>query len=107
MNFLIEQVYFISGSTDWSQILNSFEYSDIYHTFEFSSLDAERIGGDFNLLVINMPSGLIGLPIIFRKIPNEYFYVDAVSVYGYNGVLTSALLTQEDFDSGIDKIKKA
>jgi hypothetical protein len=107
MNFLIEQVYFISGLTDWHKILNSFEYSDIYHTFELSRLEAERVGGEFNLIVINMPSGLIGLPIIFRKIPNEYFYVDAVSVYGYNGVLTSALLTQEDFHSGIDKIKKA
>ena len=107
MSYLLEQVYFISDSIQWSELLKFFGYSDIYHTFEYASLDSERIGGVPNLIVVNMPTGIIGLPVIFRKIPNESRYCDATSVYGYSGVLTSTSLTPEDFISGIKKIKAA
>lgn len=65
------------------------------------------MGGVGNLIIVNMPTGIIGLPVIFRKIPNENCYIDAVSVYGYSGVLTSSSITPEDFASGIKKIKTA
>ena len=107
MSYLLEQVYFISDSVRWTELLRLFGYSDIYHTFEYSSLEAERIGGIANLIIINLPTGIIGLPVIFRKIPNEICYQDAISVYGYNGVLTSTSLTSDDFLSGIKKIKAA
>ena len=107
MSYLLEQVYFISDVAEWTKLLKVLGYSDIYHTFEYTSLDSERIGGMANLIIVNMPSGIIGLPLIFRKIPNENRYIDAVSVYGYNGVLTSSSITPEDFESGIKKIKKA
>ena len=107
MSYLLEQVYFISDSVRWTELLRLFGYSDIYHTFEYSSLEAERIGGIAQLIIINMPTGIIGLPVIFRKIPNESRYNDAISVYGYNGVLTSTSLTSGDFLSGIKKIKAA
>ena len=107
MSYLLEQVYFISDVAEWTKLLKVLGYSDIYHTFEFSSLDSERMGGVANLIIVNMPTGIIGLPLIFRKIPNENRYIDAVSVYGYNGVLTSSSITPEDFASGIKKIKTA
>lgn len=107
MSYLLNQVYFISDSVKWSELLKLFGYSDIYHTFEYTSLDSERIGGVANLIIVNMPTGMIGLPLIFRKIPNENRYSDAASVYGYNGVLTSSSITPEDFASGIKKIKTA
>jgi hypothetical protein len=65
------------------------------------------MGGVGNLIIVNMPTGIIGLPVILRKIPNENCYIDAVSVYGYSGVLTSSSITPEDFASGIKKIKTA
>jgi hypothetical protein len=105
LSYLLEQVYFISDVAEWTKILRVFGYSDIYHTFEYSSLEAERIGGVAQLIIINMPTGIIGLPVIFRKIPNESRYIDAISVYGYSGVLTSTSLTSEDFLSGMRKIK--
>jgi len=107
MSYLLEQVYFISDSVQWTELLKFFGYSDIYHTFEYASLESERIGGVANLIVVNMPTGIIGLPVIFRKIPNESRYCDVTSVYGYSGVLTSTSLTPEDFISGIKKIKAA
>ena len=54
-----------------------------------------------------MPSGLVGLIMIFRKIPGESKYFDAAAVYGYNGVLTSSALSSADFNLGIARIKKA
>lgn len=107
MNFLLEQIYFVSDPLQWAEALKSFEYSDIYHTYEYASLDAERIGGTANLIVVNTSSGLVGLSVIFRKIPNETRYIDATSVYGYNGVLTSALITLSDYVEGVKKIKEA
>ena len=107
MSYLLEQVYFISDSVRWTELLRLFGYSDIYHTFEYTSLEAERIGGIANLIIINLPTGIIGLPVILRKIPNEICHQDAISVYGYNGVLTSTSLTSDDFLSGIKKIKAA
>ena len=107
MSYLLEQVYFISDAIEWTKLLKVLGYSDIYHTFEYTSLDSERMGGVANLIIVNMPTGIIGLPVIFRKIPNENCYIDAVSVYGYNGVLTSSSITPEDFASGIKKIKAA
>ena len=107
LSYLLEQVYFISDSVRWTELLRLFGYSDIYHTFEYSSLEAERTGGIAQLIIINMPTGIIGLPVIFRKIPNESRYNDAISVYGYNGVLTSTSLTADDFLSGTRKIKAA
>ncbi|NCW13266.1 MAG: GNAT family N-acetyltransferase [Chitinophagia bacterium] len=107
MNFLLEQVYFITDLEVWSESLNYFQYSDIYHTFEYTHLEAQRIDGLANLLVVSMPTGFIGLPLIFRKIPNEKLYIDATSVYGYNGVLTSAAISSIDFIEGIKKIKDA
>jgi hypothetical protein len=107
LNFLLEQVYFISDSITWTEILRLFEYSDIYQTFDYVSLESERISGIANLVFITMPTGCVGIPLIFRKIPNEERYIDAVSVYGYNGVLTSSHLSSEDFLNGIKKIKVA
>jgi lipid II:glycine glycyltransferase (peptidoglycan interpeptide bridge formation enzyme) len=105
LSYLLEQTYFISDSLPWTEALKSFEYSDIHHTFEYANLDAERIGGTANFILVNTPSGVVGLPIIFRKIPNESRYIDAISVYGYNGVLTSPSITSEDFLSAVSKIK--
>ena len=107
MSYLLEQVYFISDAIEWTKLLKVLGYSDIYHTFEYTSLDSERMGGVANLIIVNMPTGIIGLPVIFRKIPNENCYIDAVSVYGYNGVLTSSSITSDDFASGVKKIKAA
>jgi hypothetical protein len=107
MSYLLEQVYFISDESAWSEALKSFKYFDVYHTFKYASLDSEKTGGHANLIVVNMPSGIVGLAVIFRKIPNESRYIDAVSVYGYNGVLTSASINSDDFLAGIEKIKAA
>lgn len=107
LSYLLEQVYFISDVAEWTKLLKVLGYSDIYHTFEFTSLDSERMGGVANLIIVNMPTGIIGLPAIFRKIPNENRHIDAVSVYGYNGVLTSSSIIPEDFASGVKKIKTA
>jgi lipid II:glycine glycyltransferase (peptidoglycan interpeptide bridge formation enzyme) len=107
MNYLLEQVYFITDNVPWTEALKFFKYSDIYHSFEYVTLDSEKIGGVANLILVNMASGMVGLPVIFRKIPNETQYIDAVSVYGYNGVLTSPSITSDDFLVGIKKIKEA
>jgi hypothetical protein len=106
MNFLLEQVYFITDLQQWDNTLKAFEYSDIYHTADYAKLESERVGGSANLVVVNMPSGLIGLPLILRVIPGESCYIDATSVYGYNGVLTSVSITPSDFIHGIKKIKE-
>jgi hypothetical protein len=71
------------------------------------NLESERIGGVANLVFITMPTGCIGLPLILRKIPQSEPYIDAVSVYGYNGVLTSSQLSPEDFVIGVNRIKSA
>jgi len=107
VNFIIEQVYFVSDCVQWSEILKYFEYTDIYHAFEYVNLESARIGGSPSIAIIQMSTGFIGIPLIFRKIPNESRYIDAVSVYGYNGVLTSASIETADFISGVDKIKTA
>ena len=107
MSYLLENTYFISDSLSWTEALKSFEYSDIHHTFAYASLDSQRIGGIANLIQVNTPSGVVGLPVIFRKIPNESRYIDATSVYGYNGILTSAGITSGDFLTAVSKIKEA
>jgi hypothetical protein len=105
--FSIEEVSFISDALRWQEALSQFEYTDFYHLFDYVYLEALRINGAPKLIVVNTPSGLVGLSIILRKIPGERKYFDATAVYGYNGVLTSLALTPEDFHSGIAKIKKA
>ena len=105
--FLIQQVSFISDALKWQEILNQFEYSDFYHTFDYVYLESLRVNGAPKLIVVNMPSGLVGLIMIFRKIPGESKYFDATAVYGYNGVLTSSALSSADFNSGIARIKIA
>lgn len=105
--FLIQQVSFISDAIKWQEILNQFEYSDFYHTFDYVYLESLRVNAAPKLIVVNMPSGLVGLIMIFRKIPGESKYFDAAAVYGYNGVLTSSALSSADFNLGIARIKKA
>lgn len=105
-DFIIQQVYFISEALNWKESLSQFEYVDFYHSFDYVYLESLRINGTPKLIIISMPSGLIGLVMIFRKIPGETQYFDATSVYGYNGVLTSPHLTSSDFNLGIAKIKK-
>jgi Acetyltransferase (GNAT) domain len=103
----IQQVGFISEAIAWQGLLAQFEYSDFYHTFDYVYLESLRINGAPKLLVVNMPSGLVGLIMIFRKIPGENKYFDATAVYGYNGVLTTTALTATDYHLGIAQIKKA
>lgn len=107
MNFILEQAYFITDSFTWAEVLRRFEYSDIYQTYEYVGLESDRINGIANLVFITMPTGCLGIPLILRKIPHEDHYIDAVSVYGYNGVLTSSHLSSADFFAGINKIKAA
>jgi lipid II:glycine glycyltransferase (peptidoglycan interpeptide bridge formation enzyme) len=106
-DILIQQVSFISEAIAWQGLLAQFEYSDFYHTFDYVYLESLRINGAPKLVVVNMPSGLVGLIMIFRKIPGDNKYFDATAVYGYNGVLTSPALTPADFHLGIAQIKKA
>ncbi len=105
--FLVQQVSFISDALKWQEILNQFEYSDFYHTFDYVYLESLRVNGAPKLIVVDTPSGLVGLIMIFRKIPGENKYFDATAVYGYNGVLTSSALSSADFNTGITRIKKA
>ena len=107
LQFLLQQVTFISDAINWQQALIQFEYSDIYHSFEYVYLEAQRLDGAPKLLVINMPTGMIGLVMIFKKIPNEPRFFDATSVYGYNGILTTSKLTTTDFNKGIEEIKNS
>jgi|GEM_PF-1856672 len=106
-DILIQQVSFISEATAWQGLLAQFEYSDFYHTFDYVYLESLRINGAPKLVVVNMPSGIVGLIMIFRKIPGENKYFDATAVYGYNGVLTTSALTAADYHLGIAQIKKA
>jgi hypothetical protein len=102
----IKQANFISEAIAWQGFLAQFEYSDFYHTFDYVYLESLRINGAPKLVVVNMPSGLVGLIMIFRKIPGDNKYFDATAVYGYNGVLTSSALTPSDYQLGIVQIKK-
>lgn len=106
-DFLIQQVYFFSEALGWQETLNQFEYSDFYHSFDYVYLESQRINGTPKLILVNMPTGLLGLITIFRKIAGESHYFDATAVYGYSGVLTSSRLSPADFNLGIEKIKKA
>ncbi len=105
--FLVQQVSFISDALKWQEILNQFECSDFYHSFDYVYLESLRVNGAPKLIVVDTPSGLVGLIMIFRKIPGENKYFDATAVYGYNGVLTSSALSSADFNTGITRIKKA
>lgn len=105
--FLVQQVSFISDALKWQEILNQFEYRDFYHSFNYVYLESLRVNGAPKLIVVDTPSGLVGLIMIFRKIPGENKYFDATAVYGYNGVLTSSALSSADFNTGIAQIKKA
>ena len=104
---LIHPVCFISDALNWHELLKLFEYSDIYHTFDYVYLESLRINGTPKLVTVSMPTGLIGLVMIFRKIPGENKHFDATAVYGYNGVLNSPGLSSTDFNHGIERIKKA
>jgi len=106
-DILIQQVGFISEAIAWQGFLEQFEYTDFYHTFDYVYLESLRINGAPKLVVVNMPSGLVGLIMIFRKIPGENKHFDATAVYGYNGVLTTSALTATDYHLGIAQIKKA
>lgn len=106
-DILIQQVNFISEAIAWQGFLAQFEYSDFYHTFDYVYLESLRINGAPKLVVVSMPTGLVGLIMIFRKIPGDNKHFDATAVYGYNGVLTSSALTPTDYQLGIAQIKKA
>ena len=84
----------IRGDKDWNAQLVSFKNKDFYHTYYYHCLSKKE--GETPVLITYIQDKVtIAIPLLIRAIKNSD-YKDAVSVYGYCGVLSSNL--NEDFD---------
>ncbi len=75
----------IDNRADWSSVLTEFPAYDFYHTYDYHRLNYDDKSDQALLFCFEQDGVSIALPLIRRKIDGVNF--DAVSVYGYSGLL--------------------
>lgn len=65
--------------------------ADVYHHPDYVAKEARRIGAVPAMVCAEAAGQVVGLPLLFRPIAGHPDLCDAVSVYGYNGLLFSGL----------------
>ncbi|MDH7914340.1 GNAT family N-acetyltransferase [Winogradskyella sp. SYSU M77433] len=84
----------IKNKKEWVELLEVFGNIDFYHTYDYHQLSKNE--GEFPVLIkYTEGETVLGLPLLIRTIENSEFK-DAVSVYGYSGILSSG--TDEKFN---------
>lgn len=84
----------IRDDKDWNAQLALFKDKDFYHTYYYHYL-SKKEGETPVLISYTQEEVVIAIPLLIRNIKNSD-YKDAVSVYGYSGVLSSNI--HEAFD---------
>ena len=84
----------IKDKKGWNEQLSFIKDLDVYHTYDYHQISKKA---DESPILIKYTEGntVILLPLLIRPIENSQ-YNDAISVYGYTGILTLNL--EEDFD---------
>ena len=91
----------ITSREEWGKLIKFFKNIDFYHTYDYYQLSKNE--GDCPVLLkYEEGQDIIGLPLLIRHIENSH-YKDAISVYGYSGILCSD--TSENFNK--EKFYKA
>src|SRR5688500_19080016 len=79
-------------STDdpiWDRYVESAAKSDFYHSRGYNKIEADRLGGRAELLVVSYCCDFCAIPLILRDVPTNgascVTHTDATSSYGYPG----------------------
>lgn len=100
----IPEITIIEEKEDWKNLLEDIGYYDFYHTYDYHHLSK----GDQEkpiLIKYQEDDGIIGLPMLIRKIFDTDFY-DVTSVYGYAGPLQKNISANFDNTCFIDYLKR-
>ena len=79
----------IEDRKQWREQLSSVENLDFYHTYDYHQLSKKNDERPV-LIKYTAPGTCLLLPLLLRNIENSE-YKDAISVYGYAGILTSQI----------------
>ncbi|PIB23042.1 peptidoglycan bridge formation glycyltransferase FemA/FemB family protein [Maribacter sp. 4G9] len=84
----------LKDKIDWVGALNTINHTDFYFSYDYHHFSKNQ-GEEPILIKYSTKEGVLLLPLLLRKIEGTVFK-DAISVYGYAGVLTNIPL--ENFD---------
>ena len=76
----------IKDKTQWNEQLSLIEHFDVYHTYDYHHI-SKKSGETPILIKFTGDDTSLILPLLIRNIENSD-YKDAISVYGYVGILT-------------------
>jgi hypothetical protein len=73
----------------WEDVLQRVRH-DVYHTVPYVRLEAQRLGGDAMAFLVDDDGCTFLVPVVVRRVEDErHATFDAISPYGYPGVLLS------------------
>lgn len=82
----------IRTETEWKNSIGDIEH-DFYHTWSYHQIAADNEEGEPILLVFEIGTSKIALPLLFRRIDDTWS--DLTSVYGYPGLITTEDVDEE------------
>jgi hypothetical protein len=81
----------------WERVLRT-ERHDVYHTVAYVELEAERLGGEPMAFVVDDAERIFFVPLVVRRVDDACAETyDAMSPYGYPGVLLSDAAKKDGF----------
>ena len=93
----------VDGRQEWEGELARFPQVDFFHRYDYLKLESARLGGRAVLAICKEEVGAVALPLVLRPIPQAAHLEDAVSPYGYVGLLASAD-TRQALDSLCERL---